>query len=306
MSHRTPRPLAVAVVGLGLLVAACSDEKTTTTTTISSTTGSTTTATTTAASAGTATPGTGGSSALTKPSVQTPSTIPTKLVITDLRTGTGPAAKAGSTVVLHYVGVRSSDGKEFDNSYEKGQPFVVTLGKGAVIEGWDQGLIGVQAGGRRRLDIPSSLAYKDQARGDVIRANEALTFVVDVLGVNDNPAPADTVTPEPNAADVSTKDLIVGTGATWASGQSGTIQYAFYRADTGASLVSSWTSDGATQIQLGQMKVEAMNTGLVGMKVGGRRQLHVPFAKGFGAAGDPDNGLPANPDVILIVDLLAI
>ena len=99
-----------------------------------------------------------------------PPSCPTELVVTDLIEGTGEPAKKGDTITVNYVGVRSEDGTEFDNSYDRGQPYTLTLGEGGVIQGWDEGLIGVKAGGRRQLDIPAALAYGDQGAGDVDQA----------------------------------------------------------------------------------------------------------------------------------------
>ena len=103
--------------------------------------------------------------------------------ITVLKEGTGEGAVAGDQVIVHYLGVRSTDGKEFDNSYDRGEPFTVDLGAGKVIKGWDQGLVGTKAGSRVQLDIPSDLAYGAQSQGDVIGPNEPLTFVIDVLAI---------------------------------------------------------------------------------------------------------------------------
>jgi cyclophilin family peptidyl-prolyl cis-trans isomerase/FKBP-type peptidyl-prolyl cis-trans isomerase len=122
-----------------------------------------------------------------KPVVEIPAEPPTELVVTVLIPGDGPVAEVGDTVTVNYVGVRSEDGVEFDNSYDRGQPFPLVLGTGSVIQGWDQGLVGAQQGARVQLDIPADLAYGDQARSDVIRANEALTFVVDVVAVEKPP-----------------------------------------------------------------------------------------------------------------------
>lgn len=118
-----------------------------------------------------------------KPAVEIPATEPTELVVTDLVDGEGPAAAIGDTVTVHYVGVLSADGTEFDNSYDRGTPFPVVLGAGQVIQGWEDGLVGVRPGGRRQLDIPSDLAYGPDGRGDIIGPDAALTFVVDVLDV---------------------------------------------------------------------------------------------------------------------------
>lgn len=118
-----------------------------------------------------------------KPEVVVPDSIPTELVITDLVEGEGIEAQVGDTVVVHYVGVRTADGAEFDNSYDGGEPFPVVLGAGRVIPGWEEGLIGAQVGDQRQLDIPAELAYGDNPRGEVIQPGDALTFVVDVVAI---------------------------------------------------------------------------------------------------------------------------
>ncbi|MFZ8997722.1 MAG: FKBP-type peptidyl-prolyl cis-trans isomerase [Ilumatobacteraceae bacterium] len=118
-----------------------------------------------------------------KPEVVIPESLPTELVVTTLIEGDGPAAASGDTVLVQYVGVRSADGTEFDNSYDRGSPFPVELGAGRVIAGWDEGLVGARAGERRQLDIPADLAYGDAGAGDVIQPGDALTFVIDVLEV---------------------------------------------------------------------------------------------------------------------------
>jgi cyclophilin family peptidyl-prolyl cis-trans isomerase len=121
--------------------------------------------------------------AVPKPAVSIPAELPTELVTTTLTEGTGEAAAVGDTVLVRYVGVRSVDGTEFDNNFDSGGTFPVVLGAGSVIAGWDQGLVGTQAGGRYQLDIPADLAYGDNPRGDIIQPGDALTFVVDVVAV---------------------------------------------------------------------------------------------------------------------------
>jgi peptidylprolyl isomerase len=117
-----------------------------------------------------------------KPSIVVPDgPPPTELVIQDLVEGTGPPAGIGNTLVVHYVGVAYSTGVEFDASWDRGQPFPVTLGSGGVIPGWEQGLMGLKAGGRRQLTIPPDLAYGEQGRGPDIGPNETLIFVIDLL-----------------------------------------------------------------------------------------------------------------------------
>jgi cyclophilin family peptidyl-prolyl cis-trans isomerase/FKBP-type peptidyl-prolyl cis-trans isomerase len=127
--------------------------------------------------------------ARTKPTVELPAELPTELVITDLLEGEGEAAAEGDTVEVHYVGVLSADGTEFDNSYDRGATFPVVLGSGGVIPGWDQGLVGVKAGGRRQLDIPSDLAYGATGSPPAIGPDAAISFIVDVVSITKLPPP---------------------------------------------------------------------------------------------------------------------
>lgn len=108
---------------------------------------------------------------------------PDDLVIVDLEEGTGPEAAAGMQVAVHYVGVAHSSGEEFDSSYDRGTPLVFPLGSGRVIAGWDNGLVGMKVGGRRRLVIPPQLGYGDRGAGGVIKPGETLIFVCDLVGV---------------------------------------------------------------------------------------------------------------------------
>jgi peptidylprolyl isomerase len=111
--------------------------------------------------------------------------IPFELVIDDIVVGDGDEATKGRKVSVHYVGVAFSTGKEFDASWNRGQPFEFKLGKGQVIPGWDAGVEGMKVGGRRRLTIPSAMAYGARgAGGGVIEPHEPLVFVVDLLAVS--------------------------------------------------------------------------------------------------------------------------
>ena len=121
----------------------------------------------------------------TKPKVTVPSgKPPTTLEKTDLIVGTGAAAATGQKVSVQYVGVSYSTKKQFDASWDRGQPFSFTLGEGDVIKGWDQGVPGMKVGGRRKLVIPPDLAYGPSGRPPVIAPNETLIFVVDLVSVS--------------------------------------------------------------------------------------------------------------------------
>jgi peptidylprolyl isomerase len=132
----------------------------------------------------TATPEAAPTAEAKKPKVKVPKgKPPKKLVIKDLKEGTGPAAQAGQTVTVQYVGVNFKGGKQFDASWDRGEPFSFPLGGGQVIQGWDQGVQGMKVGGRRMLVIPPDLGYGPDGQPPVIKPNETLVFVIDLLGV---------------------------------------------------------------------------------------------------------------------------
>jgi FKBP-type peptidyl-prolyl cis-trans isomerase len=108
--------------------------------------------------------------------------MPAELVIEDIKVGTGEEAKAGQTVSVHYVGTLTN-GAKFDASRDRGRPFEFALGRGKVIQGWDQGVAGMKVGGVRKLTIPPHLGYGAQGAGGVIPPNATLLFEVELLGV---------------------------------------------------------------------------------------------------------------------------
>ena len=106
-----------------------------------------------------------------------------QLEVEDLSVGEGEEATPGRVVEVHYVGVSWTTGDQFDASWDRGDTFKFGLGKGQVIQGWDQGVAGMRVGGRRRITIPPDLAYGKRGAGGVIGPDETLVFVVDLLGV---------------------------------------------------------------------------------------------------------------------------
>jgi peptidylprolyl isomerase len=109
---------------------------------------------------------------------------PSELEVTDVLAGDGDEAAPGRTAIVHYVGVAYSSGEEFDASWNRGEPFAFPLGAGRVIAGWDQGVVGMKVGGRRRLVIPPDLGYGDRGAGSAIAPGETLIFVVDLIDVH--------------------------------------------------------------------------------------------------------------------------
>jgi peptidylprolyl isomerase len=181
--------LATAALGFGL--AGCGASKApgvalapqggATTEKVTSTATTATTPSTTTTTAAVKTPTSGPLS--TEPKITRPTgPAPKTLVIKNLITGTGAVAAKGSSVTVNYVGELYSNGKIFDASWNRKETFgPFTLGEGAVIKGWDQGLVGMRVGGRRELIIPPSLAYGAAGSPPTIPANATLIFVVDLL-----------------------------------------------------------------------------------------------------------------------------
>jgi peptidylprolyl isomerase len=114
----------------------------------------------------------------------------------DVVVGAGEPAEPGDVLDVHYVGVSWEDGTTFASSWEAGQSYRFELGAGEVIEGWEQGLVGLQAGGRRVLTIPPELAYGDRGTAGRIGPGETLVFVVDLLDLRDPADPADPADPD--------------------------------------------------------------------------------------------------------------
>jgi len=291
---RAPRSLAILSLAGSLVLAACGDAPSDT-------------------SASTSTAEAGSTTALAKPAVSLPQEAPTELVITELAAGSGVAAGVGDAVLVHYVGVLSDGGEEFDSSYGS-EPLEVVVGAGRVIPGWDQGLVGVQQGTRRQLDIPADLAYGDSppnGGGGVIQAGAALSFVVDVVVVLPASDVADepqiTLSPADNLAATDSTELIVGTGPSPQDGQNVAVQIMSFRADTGELLASSW---GGPPLTFSYSAESLVYPGLLvavkGMQIGGRRQAQLPFVLMFDGQGSPDFGLPPEVDVVVVIDLVAV
>ena len=106
------------------------------------------------------------------------------MLIEDLKRGSGAEAINGKQVTVHYTGTLAADGKKFDSSLDRGQPFKFALGAGQVIRGWELGVAGMKVGGKRKLTIPAALGYGERGAGGVIPPNATLVFDVELLEVN--------------------------------------------------------------------------------------------------------------------------
>jgi peptidylprolyl isomerase len=246
---------------------------------------------------------------LERPDVAAPESTPTELIITDIFEGTGRAVAEGDTVWVDYTGIRSEDGLEFDNSYQRGEPIAFTVGIGSVIEGWDTGLIGAKAGGQRRLDIPADMAYGDNPPGGVIEAGDALTFMLEIRAVVAT-STADDI-PDINTADYPpTEELVLvdlsqGEGATIKAGDSAIVHLLIGNADSGEILFETWSEGQPTLIEVVEgYSIPGLYEGLQGMTVGGIRAMSVPSDLAFGEEGIPDLDLAGGTPVLLVVELV--
>jgi hypothetical protein len=128
-----------------------------------------------------------------------PTTPPiTQLSGQEIKVGTGSAVIAGDTITVHYVGM-FTDGRKFDSSYERNEPFTFQVGAKQVMPGFEQGVLGMKTGGKRKLIIPASLAYGEKGQGP-IPPNSPLVFEVELLSITPAvPSPVQ-ATPEPSTA----------------------------------------------------------------------------------------------------------
>jgi FKBP-type peptidyl-prolyl cis-trans isomerase FkpA len=170
------RRFAIPAAMLILALAGCQNEKASTPST------SSTPETTTDTASGAAPAMTEESPAAPAPAADEVS-LPGGLKVQDIVVGTGEEAKDGMPVSVDYTGWLT-DGTKFDSSLDRGQPYRFTLGRGAVIKGWDQGVKGMRVGGKRRLTIPPNLAYGEKGFSSLIPPNATLVFEVQLVGVN--------------------------------------------------------------------------------------------------------------------------
>ncbi len=232
---------------------------------------------------------------VTKPDVDVPDALAVELGIRDVIEGDGAVAQPGSTLVMQYVGVSQSTGEEFDTSWGRA-PFTFTLRQGQVIQGWDDGIEGMAAGGRRELIIPGEQAYGDAGSGAAIGPNETLVFVVDLVAV----VPS---------SQVVTTDIIEGTGEAAGVGSVVWVHYVGASQSNGEQFDASWDRGREETINFalgaGQV-IPGWDQGIQGMKVGGRRELIIPADLAYGEAGAGGGAIAPNETLVFVVDLVAI
>jgi len=216
--------------------------------------------------------------------------------------------EAGQIVSVHYTGY-FEDGRSFDNSIARGEPFTFQLGQEDVIAGWEEGITLLKVGDKARLIIPSELAYGETGN-QAIPANATLIFDVEILSVTDGPpeAPLEVDAADYVVTDSGLKyyDMVVGDGDSPVEGQLATMAFTIWL-DDGTMLGSTLTLGQPAPATVGSGQLlPGWEEGLLSMKVGGSRQLVIPPELAFGAAGSPDGAIPPNATLIVEMELLAV
>lgn len=252
---------------------------------------------------------------------------PDDLVVKVLSEGNGPKVKAGQFLVADYMGVRWDGGETFDASFDRG-PAGFSIGVGAVIPGWDHGLVGVPIGSRVLLVAPPDEAYGDNPPAESIKAGDTLVFVVDIIATHptdqtakgepapteDDSLPAISITPrEPEIVipkgspprQLVAMPVVVGDGPKVKKGQTVVVQYKGVIWRNGKEFDSSWTRKAPVALQIGVGGViSGWDKGLVGETVGSRILLVVPPKDGYGSDGN--GAIKGTDTMVFAVDILGV
>jgi len=223
----------------------------------------------------------------------------------DLEVGDGAAPSEGDLVQVDYTGWLE-DGTMFDSSFKRPDPFAFPLGKGRVIKGWDEGVASMKVGGKRQLIIPGDLAYGAKGRPGRIPPNATLVFEVELLDILKVPdAPIEVSDYEETESGLKYHVIEEGTGPSPEPEQRVSVHY------------TGWLTDGTrfdSSLERGRPITFALGTGHVikgwdegvgMMKVGGKRQLYIPYALAYGEQGRPPT-IPPKSDLIFQVELVGV
>lgn len=256
-------------------------------------------------------------------------TPPKGLKVEVISEGDGAKLEKGDATEVNYLGQEYDEAKPFDNSFDRGQPFSLTLGGGSVIPGWEKGLEGQKVGSRVELVIPPDQGYGAQGQGD-IKANATLVFVVDIVKGTKIPASAkgtevaqenislpkvgtNTDGKEPKVTmpkDVDPPKKLVsnyvleGDGAEVKGTDSVVLNYSALLWEGGKQFDSTYKTGKTQTFPLDQLTIKGLKNGLVGKKVGSRVLLVLPPDQAFGA--QETQGIPKNSTLVFAADILAV
>jgi peptidylprolyl isomerase len=229
----------------------------------------------------------------------------------DFETGDGPAARAGQLVSIHYTAWREA-GEVFDSTLDRGRTFSFILGAGHVLPGLDEGIAGMKVGGSRQLFIPPKLGYGEQGYGLLIDPTENIVYEVMLVNVQPAPPPSPDAPRKVAEADYTVTgsglkyyDFKVGKGVEARQSQMAEIHYTGWLTD-GTKFDSSLDYGNPVQLPVGIGGVlPGLDEGILGMRVGGVRQLVIPPALAYGEMGDEDF-IPPNAILIFEIELLDV
>ncbi|MEU7020834.1 FKBP-type peptidyl-prolyl cis-trans isomerase [Streptomyces sp. NPDC046203] len=251
---------------------------------------------------------------------------PKSLKVNVISEGKGPVTKKGDALQVNYLGQTWDSTKPFDNSFDRKQPFELTLGAGQVIKGWDQGLEGQKVGSRIVIGIPPELGYGAQEQSS-IKANSTLVFVVDILkavsipksaegtevaqddkdlpkvGTNtDGKAPSLTVPKVDAPTKLVSNYVLESKGEVVKATDTVVVNYVAALWKDGKVFDSTYTAGKPANFPLGQLTLKGLKDGLVGKKVGSRVLIVAPPSEAFGA--EEKQGIPKNSTLVFAVDIL--
>ncbi|MFD3910302.1 MULTISPECIES: FKBP-type peptidyl-prolyl cis-trans isomerase [unclassified Streptomyces] len=254
-------------------------------------------------------------------------TPPKELKVDVLSKGDGATVKKGDAIQVNYLGQSWDSDKPFDNSFDRKQPFDLTVGAGMVIKGWDQGLEGQKVGSRVELGIPPELGYGAQGQGD-IKPNSTLVFVVDILKATQVPASAKGTAVAQDNIDlpkVGTNDdgkeptvtvpksappkklvsnyVLESDGEAVKDSDTVVLNYAAYLWKDRKQFDSTYKTGRTQTFPLPQLTLKGLKTGIVGKKVGSRVLIVIPPDQAFG--NQEQQGIPKNSTLVFAVDILA-
>ncbi|WP_240137367.1 FKBP-type peptidyl-prolyl cis-trans isomerase [Streptomyces sp. MUM 178J] len=252
---------------------------------------------------------------------------PKELKVDVISEGDGAEVKEGDYIEVNYLGQAWDSDEPFDNSFDRGEPFKLTLGAGQVIKGWDEGLKGQKVGSRVELGIPPELGYGEQGQGD-IKPNATLVFVVDVLkstsvpkaaagtevaqddaalpkvGVNtDGKAPKITIPKTDPPKKLVSNYILESDGEKVTAKDSVIVAYEAYLWKDAKKFDSTYDLGKTQTFPLEQVTLKGLKDGLVGKKIGSRVLLVIPPDQAFGE--QEQQGIPKNSTLVFSVDILA-